>query len=381
MSSKQGTAGTGGANNTLAASSEPHIRLVDVTKTFPVGGENLTALDGVSVDIPAGSITGIVGYSGAGKSTLVRLINALERPTSGQVIIDGQDITGLKERQLQKIRRSIGMVFQHFNLFNSRTVAGNIAFPLKTAGWKRADIKPRVEELLNFVGLSDKGKTFPRRLSGGQKQRIGIARALATSPKILLADEATSALDPETTADVLALLRRINREFGTTVIVITHEMSVVREICDRVIMMDTGRVVEAGSSYDVFSNPESTTTRKFVDGAVLSQPNADTVDRLTKRHPGTLAAIGVRDDIGTAHINDVLERHSVRGSVVFGGVTEVHNKALGSLTYALRGPDGAVNTALSELGQVLPVAVLSPSNSGDEQADQAAYVLAKECTV
>ncbi|HEY9290544.1 MAG TPA: methionine ABC transporter ATP-binding protein, partial [Microlunatus sp.] len=232
------------------------VRLAGVSKQFD-RPTVVRAVDDVDLEINSGEITGVIGYSGAGKSTLVRLINALERPTSGSVLLDGVDLGQLTERELNRVRADVGMIFQQFNLFASRTVAGNVGYPLKLAGLGRADRDARVAELLEFVGLSDRAGAYPSQLSGGQKQRVGIARALATRPKLLLADEATSALDPETTADVLELLRRINRDLGTTIVVITHEMEVVRSICDRVVVMEQGRIVEQGTVFDTFARPRS----------------------------------------------------------------------------------------------------------------------------
>lgn len=206
----------------------------------------MTALSGVSLSIAPGQIYAIIGGSGAGKSTAVRMINALERPTAGPVIVEGTDITGLSAKRIRAMRTRIGMVFQQFNLMNSRTVYANVEFALATAGWPKADRRNRIAELLHFVGLAEKAWEYPRQLSGGQKQRVGIARALAANPTILLADEATSALDPQTTNDVLALLKRVNEEFDITVVVITHEMDVVRKIADRVAVLDRGRLVEEG---------------------------------------------------------------------------------------------------------------------------------------
>ena len=216
------------------------VELRDVHKEYPParrGGEPVHAIRGVDLDVEAGDIYAVVGYSGAGKSTLVRLVNALEPVTSGSVRVDGVELTGLKERQLQPVRRGIGMIFQQFNLMHSRTVWGNLAYPLQVAGVDRAEQQRRISELLHFVGLADKAHQYPEQLSGGQKQRVGIARALATSPKLLLADEATSALDPDTTQEVLELLTRVNRELGITIVVITHEMSVVSYLCNKVAVM------------------------------------------------------------------------------------------------------------------------------------------------
>jgi D-methionine transport system ATP-binding protein len=235
------------------------IELKGVSKTFAAsrkGGEPVHAVRDVDLSVEAGEIVGIVGYSGAGKSTLVRLVNALEPTTSGSLVVDGTDLTTLPERQLQKVRLEIGMIFQQFNLLQSRTVWGNIAYPLEVAKIPKAEHQRRISDLLNFVGLADKAHAWPEELSGGQKQRVGVARALATSPKILLADEATSALDPETTVEVLRLLKRVNTELGITIMVITHEMDVVKTIADRVVVMEQGRIVEQGPVFDIFSRPQ-----------------------------------------------------------------------------------------------------------------------------
>ena len=343
------------------------VSLRGVSKLFPVQRSNRTrggkgrrpepvrAVDRVTLDIEEGSVVGIVGYSGAGKSTLVRLLNGLERPSEGQVFVKGQDISSLPEGELRKVRAGVGMIFQQFNLLKSRTVYGNVAYPLKVAGWHKEKIRPRVEELLEFVGIKDKADAYPRRLSGGQQQRVGIARALANAPDILLADEATSALDPETTRDVLRLLRRINKELGTTVVVITHEMHVVREICDTVVMMESGRVVEAGPTYSVFADPLSGSTRRFVSTAVHGTPEEETVRRLSAAHPGRLVSIGISEAAPTPLVAATFERHGVGSSVVFGGVTEIQNRILGTLTYELTGGDAAIDAALADLGDVTAV--------------------------
>ncbi|VXB50028.1 methionine ABC transporter (ATP-binding protein) [Arthrobacter sp. 9V] len=347
------------------------ISLRGVSKVFPVQGRHpgqrgqrpdpVRAVDDVTLDIEEGTVVGIVGYSGAGKSTLVRLLNGLERPTEGQVFVKGQDISSLPEGQLRKVRAGIGMIFQQFNLLKSRTVFGNVAYPLKVAGWPKEKIKPRVEELLVFVGIADKASSYPRRLSGGQQQRVGIARALANAPDILLADEATSALDPETTRDVLRLLRRINKELGTTVVVITHEMHVVREICDTVVMMESGRVVETGPTYSVFADPQSDSTQRFVSTAVHGTPEVDTVSRLAAAHPGQLVSIGISEAAPTPLVAATFARHGVGSSVVFGGVTEIQNKILGTLTYELTGSETAIDAALAELGDVTAVERQTPT--------------------
>jgi D-methionine transport system ATP-binding protein len=243
---------------------ESIVCLEGVGKVFPArrGGTAVAALDGIDLTVARGSVLGVIGRSGAGKSTLIRLVNGLEKPSSGRVIVDGDEISALPERALRDARRSIGMIFQHFNLLSSRTAAQNIALPLEVAGYGKAAIRARVEELLALVGLADKRDRYPAELSGGQKQRVGIARALATKPKVLLSDEATSALDPETTRSILDLLARINAELGLTILLITHEMAVIRSIAREVAVIDNGQIVERGSVYDlvrvVFRGPHAT---------------------------------------------------------------------------------------------------------------------------
>jgi D-methionine transport system ATP-binding protein len=340
------------------------ISFRDVTKVFGTGSSAVAAVDGVTLDIKAGEIFGVIGYSGAGKSTLVRLINALEPVTSGSVVVDGDEVSALPERELRTVRAGIGMIFQQFNLLSSRTVAGNVAYALKVAGWDKPRREARVAELLEFVGLSDKAKAYPSQLSGGQKQRVGIARALATSPKILLADEATSALDPETTRDVLALLRRVNAELGVTIVVITHEMDVVRSTCHRVAVMEHGRVVEVGDVYDVFSSPQATATKKFVGTALRDRPGPEALERLRRRHPGRLVTVGVHED-GTsgASLTRLLREHGLDGSVVFGGISEIGERPFGSLTLELVGDDPTIAEFLAELAATTDVVDLGTALS------------------
>ncbi len=240
------------------------IELRHLTKRFTGESGSVAALRDVSLDIAAGEIFGVIGRSGAGKSTLIRCINLLERPTEGSVIVAGRDLTTLKAPDLRAARRDIGMIFQHFNLLSARSVFDNVALPLELRGESRAVIRAKVEPLLELVGLADKADCYPAQLSGGQKQRVGIARALATDPKVLLCDEATSALDPETTEQILALIKDIRDRLKLTVVLITHEMAVVKEIADRVAVMEQGRVIEQGATFDVFTRPQHATTRSFV---------------------------------------------------------------------------------------------------------------------
>ncbi len=326
------------------------VRLHGVTKAYDTPAGRRVAVDDVTLEVREGEILGVIGYSGAGKSTLVRLINALELPTSGRVFVGDSELTALPERKLREVRQGIGMIFQQFNLFRSRTVAGNVAYPLRVAGVPKAERDARTAELLDFVGLLDRAHSYPEQLSGGQKQRVGIARALATSPRLLLADEATSALDPETTGDVLALLRRVNRDLGVTVVVITHEMDAIRAIADRVAVMDEGRVVEHGPVYDVFSKPSTAAAGRFVRSVLQDRPSRDTVDRLRRSHTGRIATIQVAEIKGFIGVlSEIFTRHGVTTELVFGGISELQERPIGALTYELTGPDDRIDSALADL--------------------------------
>ncbi len=264
------------------SSEKPIIELRDVGKTFQSADGELVALEGVNIGIDEGDIFGVIGMSGAGKSTLVRCINLLERPTTGSVIFDGQDLTAMTPAELRASRREISMIFQQFNLLMQRTCLKNICFPMEIAGVKSEDAKKRAMELLEIVGLQDKANAYPAQLSGGQKQRIAIARALASDPKVLMCDEATSALDPTTTRSILALIKDINDRLGITAIIITHEMAVIEEICSHVAILDGGRVAEIGRVEDIFSNPQTEAARKLVypDGMPVSFLKSERVVRI-----------------------------------------------------------------------------------------------------
>ncbi len=332
-----------------ATMTDPIIAFDQVSKAFPGTrrGAEVRALEGVDLEVEKGSIIGVIGYSGAGKSTLVRLINGLEKPTSGTVSVLGVDVGSASEGRLRSLRGRIGMIFQQFNLFHSRTVRGNVAYPLKVAGWKKADIAARVTELLDFVGIGDKADRFPRALSGGQKQRVGIARAIAANPELLLADEATSALDPQTTGEVLALLKEINRRLGITIVVITHQISVVHELCDQVVVMDGGRVVDSGDTYRVFAHPRAALTERFVSAVTQGTPSGETLDALVAGG-GRIVGVDV-NEFTTEDIAAVFERHGARHTVVFGGVTDIRGRQLGTLTYRVDADDAAVERIVSEL--------------------------------
>lgn len=301
---RRGDAETGAEARRPVGASVPHIRIVNVAKRFAGASGEVTALNGVSLDIERGEIFGVIGRSGAGKSTLIRCVNRLERPTSGTVLIDDREITDLAPDELVPLRQRIGMIFQHFNLLSSRTVLENVALPLKLAGRGRRERTETALELLELVGLSDKRDAYPAALSGGQKQRVGIARALVHKPEILLCDEATSALDPETTLAILALLKRISRDLGLTILLITHEMAVVREICDRVAVMEAGRVAELGPVRDVFTHPGAEITRRLLQSLTPELP-ASVIDRLNPTPtPGDIAIL--RLAVGSGEADDVI---------------------------------------------------------------------------
>ena len=335
---------------------EPMVTIDNVSKIFGKGKKEVAAVKNVSLTVKKGEIFAIIGYSGAGKSTLVRLINGLESTTSGTLTMDGFEISGKRDLELQKVRTNIGMIFQQFNLMNSRTVAQNVEFPLKVAGGSKGERTKRVQEMLEFVGLADRAKYYPSQLSGGQKQRVGIARALATKPSLLLADEATSALDPETTHEVLELLKEVNRELGITVIVITHEMDVVSSIADRVAVMEEGRVVETGSVYEVFSNPQTEVAQRFVATTVKQSPTGDAAAALRKNHKGYLVNVEIVE--GNQELGKILAylgSRNVRFNIVHGGIETLQGKAYGTLTLELLGDVTSIDAAVAELKTVTRV--------------------------
>lgn len=332
------------------------VELNDVVKTFPVAKTAarpgvLTVLDHISLDVAEGEIFGLIGYSGAGKSTLVRLINGLTPVTSGSIKVGGDEVTTMGETALRGLRQQIGMVFQQFNLFSSRTVWGNIAFPLTVAKVPPDEQAKRISELLRFVGLADKAHVHPDELSGGQKQRVGIARALATRPRLLLADEATSALDPETTREVLDLLRRVNSELGTTIVVITHEMDVIRRAAHRVGVLDHGQLVEIGDSYQILTRPSHDVTKRFVSTIIEPAPAGDTAAALRASHQGArLVSFAFADDTGDqGSVFSELSARGVKFEVVHGGVDDIQGRSFGRLTLALTGPADDVAEAITAL--------------------------------
>ena len=317
------------------------IKLDHITQTYKTPeGREFKALDDVSIEIRPGEIFGIIGRSGAGKSTLVRCINLLNRPSEGTVTVDGKNLTELSEDELRESRRSIGMIFQHFNLLSSRTVYDNVALPLELVGTPKNVIREKVEPLLKLVGLTEHAHKYPSQLSGGQKQRVGIARALTNDPKVLLSDEATSALDPETTVATLALLKRINKELGLTIVMITHEMQVVKQICERVVVMNYGKIVEQGKVVDIFMSPQHETTKALIGNVMARDMPASILDRFRKareNHPNSDAVYLLRlafsgNEVTRPVISECSRRFNLDFNILRGTVDDVQGQTHGSLT-------------------------------------------------
>ena len=319
------------------------ITLKNITKTYG-GSAQVQALKGINLTIEDGEIFGIIGKSGAGKSTLVRCINMLEKPTSGQVIIDDKDLTKMSESQLRAERKNIGMIFQHFNLLSSRTVAENIAFPLELIGASKDVIEKKVASLLDLVGLSDRAGNYPSQLSGGQKQRVGIARALATDPSILLCDEATSALDPETTESILQLLERIHKELNITMLIVTHEIQVIQRLCNRVAVMEHGKVVEKGSVLEVFSNPQQDMTKKFVRTVIPDQIPPSVVAKIHEEKDNyKILRLRFLGDNATDHLlYHINKTFSVQTNILFASVNELQKTILGIFILQIIGDDAEI---------------------------------------
>lgn len=330
------------------------IELKNVSKTFKTNQKEVHAVKNVNITVDDGEIFGVIGYSGAGKSTLVRCINLLERPTEGQVIIENTDLTQLKEKELRAERQNIGMIFQQFNLLASRTAYQNVEFPLKNRGYSKEEIKEKVESLLDLVGIADKANTYPSQLSGGQKQRVAIARALATDPKILLCDEATSALDPQTTKSILKLLKEVNKKLGITIVIITHEMDVIKEICHRVAVMEDGYVVELNDVVSVFSNPQAQITKEFIS----STSSLTRIDDLIKEEASIVQLkpgqqLWRLDFYGAetreALIAELALTFGINPSIIFANVEVISDTVLGSLIVLLSLTDDLEREVLNYL--------------------------------
>lgn len=316
------------------------IRIEHLTKRFGHHSEMVQALSDVNLNINKGDIFGIIGLSGAGKSTLVRCINRLEEPTSGEVYVENVPMTGLSGLGLRQKRKEIGMIFQHFNLLMNSTVAENIAFPLKLNHCPKNKLQKRVHELLALVGLEDKKNAYPATLSGGQKQRVGIARALANDPKILLSDEATSALDPLTTESILNLLKEINQKYGITIVVITHEMEVIKKVCNKVAVMEKGSPVEVGSVLDVFSNPKSKTAKNFLENDLFHLSKKVQAQSKQDKGKQSLLKVSFRGDSADEPVlSTIMKQYGVEISILGGNIEEIQEVNLGYLVMRIQGED------------------------------------------
>lgn len=312
------------------------INLKDISVKFTQKDREVVAVDNVSLKVDKGDIYGIVGYSGAGKSTLVRVINLLQKPTQGDVSIEGKNLVELSNRDLREERKKIGMIFQHFNLMASRTIADNVAFPLKGSGLTKHEIEVKVSHLLVLVGILDKKDAYPSQLSGGQKQRVAIARALANDPKILLCDEATSALDPKTTLSILELLQEVNHKLGITIVIITHEMQVVKEICNKVAVMENGRVIERGDVIDIFNEPKAGLTRDFIRTATHVEQAEKKLLAHTDQPVYELKFSNATEPI----IIELYKRFAVTADILYGNIEFLQNVPIGTMIVTLEGESG-----------------------------------------
>lgn len=335
------------AADITSSTTDEVVRLTRIFRSFG----STPAINDISLTVNRGEILGIIGRSGAGKSTLIRCLNGLEKPDSGSILIEGQEIVTLSESQLQPVRRRIGMIFQHFNLMSAKTVSQNIALPLKISGMPRAQRQARIDELLELVGLSDKKQHYPAQLSGGQKQRVGIARALAANPSMLLSDEATSALDPETTQSILALLKEINRRLGLTILLITHEMDVIRRIADRVIVLEHGKIVEQGPAWKILARPQATSTKKMVSTLIPTLPD-ELLQRLLP-DTGDVAIVRIQisgDDARRPIFNEISAASGLQATLVHGSMDSVQNEPVGTLFLSLAADNpAALDRALTHL--------------------------------
>ena len=332
------------------------IELTHISKNFASGGRTVHAVQDVSLSIGKGEIFGIIGFSGAGKSTLVRCINLLERPTSGSVTVDGKEMTALSARELRQARKKIGMIFQHFNLMPSRTVFGNVAYPLRGSGLSGEQIADKVHRLLELVGIGDKAEAYPKQLSGGQKQRVAIARALANAPNVLLCDEATSALDPQTTKAILRLLKDLNEKLGITVVIITHEMAVVKEICDRVAVMEHGRVVEQGEVFNVFADPQQEITRSFIHTTSNLRKIEELIEEdspVVQLKPGELIVrlSYIQRNVSEPLISTVSRKFDITLNIIFSDIAIVQNAPIGGTVAIISGERAQITQAMQYLSE------------------------------
>lgn len=323
------------------------IELQNLSKIYENNGLKINALNNVNLHVEAGDIFGVIGLSGAGKSTLIRTVNYLEKPTEGTVKVDGKELGTLSVKQLRSLRKNIGMIFQHFNLLQSKTIYQNIAIPLILNKEKKGAIKDRVMELLSFVGLEDKAKNYPNELSGGQKQRVGIARALATNPSVLLCDEATSALDPQTTESILQLLKKINREYNITILMITHEMDIIKEICNRVAVMEAGEIVEYGDVTKVFNQPQHETTKRFIQRKSSEVIPASVREEMVANKNGRIVKVNFTEETNDM-LNELIKNEDILIDFLYTAVND-YDASSHYLLIRVKGEDVSVDRALTQL--------------------------------
>lgn len=327
------------------------IEISDLTKIYKTPQHDVLALDQVSLKVNKGEIFGIIGLSGAGKSTLIRCINMLEKPTSGSIMVDGQVITSLAKKDLRQTRQKIGMIFQQFNLLSSRSVFDNIMFPLEISKVPTVEARQRVHELLEIVGLTDKAQVYPDQLSGGQKQRVGIARALANRPKLLLSDEATSALDPQTTKSILKLLKDINQRLDLTILLITHDMNVIKQVCDRVAVIDNSQIVETDDVLKIFSNPGTPTSKSFIDSIVKQEIPEEVFRRGAVKAGRLVRASFIGESAGEPIISSMIKNFDIQANIMYGNIDRVKDTPFGNLVLELVGEENVIDAAVDYLHQ------------------------------
>lgn len=330
------------------------IQCRNLRKTYHLKNQDVEALKDVSIDIKKGEICGVIGYSGSGKSTLIRCINLLERPDSGEVLVNGENMLGLTEKELRQKRKKIGMIFQHFNLLSNDTVYDNVALPLIYQKIPKSEVKRRVGELLELVGLSDKKDVYPSQLSGGQKQRVSIARALANNPEILLSDEATSALDPQTTRSILKLLKELNQKLGLTIVLITHEMAVVKEICSHIAVLSDGEIIEEGNAAELFSDPQAEITKDFVrsvfqDEKIHSLLKNETICKIVQNNGVIVRLLFTGSSANEAYISRVSVNYQIKASIILGNIEIVQGEPIGCLYIAFEGSSERIEKAIAYL--------------------------------
>ncbi len=347
MSFRVPTSGVSDVNDQVGVDPEHAIRFVGVSKDFGSGAHSVHAVRDVSLDVVSGGVQGVIGYSGAGKSTLIRMVNGLEIPTSGRVWVEGSQVSAARGKALRDLRKTTAMIFQHFNLLETLTVAQNVALPLMLDGVDSATRTSRTREVLDFVGLGDRADHHPAQLSGGQKQRVGIARALTRNPSILLCDEATSALDPATTAQIVSLLRRVNAELGTTILVVTHEMDVIKDLCDRVAVMEDGRIIERGDVMDIFTAPTHPTTERFVETVVPRRPPSSLIEQPAEGEVWTLVYSG--EEAGRPLLSRLVSEVGVEFNILAATVTEIHAQPVGYMVVRVTGSADALERGRAEL--------------------------------